>query len=297
MSDMNPRFASKQYHHFHLSFENALWIGGSIIFIAALLFALLNNWTLLNTSEKYAIALTPLVLSYAGGLLLSALQKLPILKNACYLIFGIVSPFSFVTLGLSLHPDWHAAYLMILPIACMLIPAIFYQEVLTKIFTLIYFIITYLMLMGLIPDEDHIPTWVYMETESIVLGLLLLAAPEAFLPLSWKGLLHSWCCSFGAFFILLGATIGIWGHGAYSFLNAGVSFIIILAVLALGLVLRSKIIFVEVLAFYVMHVLQFGIFFFDKKPTLWPLILGLSGLGWMLLGCVYFVLKKILRRP
>jgi hypothetical protein len=278
--------------HFHFSFENALWMGGCVIFIAALLFSLLNNWSLLSSTEKYVIALTPLILSYVFGLWLSSNQKLPILKNGCYLTFGIISPFSFVILGLSLHPQWHAAYLMILPIILILIPAIFYQEPLTKIFTLIYFIVTYLMLMVLIPTVDHIPNRVYFETESITLGLILLAAPRFFIPSSWKSLLRSWSVALGAFFILLGATFGIFGQDGYSFLSAALSFIIILGVLALAITLKNKVIFAEVLGFYVLHVLQFGIFFFDKQPTLWPLILGISGLGWILLGFIYLKFKK-----
>jgi hypothetical protein len=282
----------------HFSFENALWIGGSIIIIVALLFALTNNWELLTSSQQYALALIPLVLLYAGALTLSSCRlisasarKFQLLKECLYIAFGILCPFGLFPLFFSIYPILELAYLMIPPILLMLIAATLYQENQAKRFLLFYFIATYLMIIGILPAQNVLPGWLLAEIEMILLGLILLGTPR-FLPSSWKAPLKSWSLSLGAFFILLGATLSIWLPTYYTYLNAGIALLIILGVLALGIYLKNRIIFAQIMIFYIFHVLQFGMFFFKNSPTLWPLILGITGIGWILLGFIYVKFKK-----
>jgi hypothetical protein len=151
------------------------------------------------------------------------------------------------------------------------------------------------MLMGMVPSQHKVPDWMIKEAESLLLGVLLLGIPNI-LPFSWKSPVKPWAFSLGAFFILLSVSLNIFNFGswydAYSSLSFGFSFLIILCVLGLSIYLQSRIIFVEVLIFYVFDVLQFGMLFFKNSPTLWPLILGATGLGWILLGFIYLKFKR-----
>ena len=277
---------------FHFSFENVLWVGGGLIILFAVLYNVFNNWLLFSPTEKYSFNLAPLVIAYAGGLILSSLKKLPILKHMLYLIAGILAPVS--TLCLVLPQTNLPFHLLIIPsIVLLLIPAFIYQEKMPKLFLLFYGILTYLSVLPLIYGWRHPTHPLEVQIEMGILGLGLLLLPFLLNP-SNKALLKSWAYSFGALFLLIITLVNSMFAvvAEYSFTAALFNFIVMLLLLLLGMSLKNRIILVEVLLFYIGHVMYFGYVHFNHSPQLWPILLGMTGLGWIVLGGLYLLFKK-----